>query len=206
MVTNPPFSLFDEYVAQLVEHGKRFLIVGPKNAITYKEVFPLIKENRLWLGTGFAAGNAYFKVPLENARDFAEGVYDETTGLVKFRNVGWFTNLDHSKRHEEIPLFRRYNPEDYPKYDNFDAIEVGRVADIPVDYEGLMGVPITFLDKYNPEQFEIVANGDDRDEMEAMGVPRLGPEYVGNVGRRKLGIPSTKKAAFKRILIKRKQP
>lgn len=104
VVTNPPFSLFREYVAQLVEHGKKFLIIGPKNAITYKEIFPLIKDKKLWLGVGFANGNAYFNIPADRCRQFADGVYDEITGLVKFRNVGWFTNLDHGRRHQELPL------------------------------------------------------------------------------------------------------
>jgi hypothetical protein len=158
VVTNPPFSLFREYVALLVEHGKQFLIIGPKNAITYKEIFKLIRDNRIWLGTGFAAGNAYFRIPAENARGFADGVYDADTGLVKFRNVGWFTNMDHEKRHEFIPLFKKYSPEVYPTYANYDAIEVGKVADIPADYDGAMGVPITFLDKYNPDQFEILGS------------------------------------------------
>lgn len=166
VVTNPPFSLFREYVAMLVGHGKKFLIVGNKNAITYKEIFPLIMKDQIWMGTGFSAGNAYFKIPPENARSFASGVYDQGTGLVKFRNVGWFTNMDHKKRHEEIPLFRQYNRDQYPKYHNYpEAIEVSKVADIPVDYDGAMGVPITFLDKYNPNQFEIL--GSSRD----LGVP-----------------------------------
>lgn len=131
VVTNPPFSLFREYVAQLVEHGKQFLIIGSKNAITYKEVFKLIKEKKLWLGVGFNAGNAYFEIPKENVRDFASGVYDEKTGLVKFRNVGWFTNMDFEERHQDIPLFKKVSPEAYPTYANYDAIEVGKVADIP---------------------------------------------------------------------------
>jgi hypothetical protein len=156
VVTNPPFSLFREYVAQLIEYKKQFVIVGSKNAITYKEIFKLIKDNQLWIGNGFMAGNAYFKIPTENAREFATGVYDENTGLVKFRNVGWFTNLDHQKRHESLILFRKYTLADYPNYDNYDAIEVAKVADIPCDYNGAMGVPITFLDKFNPEQFEIL--------------------------------------------------
>lgn len=165
VVTNPPFSLFREFVALLVEHGKQFLIIGPKNAVTYKEVFKLIKENHLWLGTGFSNGNAFFKIPVENVRDFASGVYDEKTGLVKFRNVGWFTNMDHSKRHEFIPLFKKYLPEVYPTYANFDGIEVSKVADIPCDYAGAMGVPITFLDRYNPDQFEILGSS------QTLGVP-----------------------------------
>jgi len=156
VITNPPFSLFREYVAQLVEHNKKFLIIGSKNATTCKEIFKLVMENILWLGHGFANGNAFFSTPNGYVREFATGVYDERTGLVKFRNVGWFTNMDNPKRHEEIPLFKKYTPAQYPAYDNYDAIEVGKVAEIPVDYDGVMGVPITFLDSYNPEQFEIV--------------------------------------------------
>ena len=154
VVTNPPFSLFREYVAQLMEYDKKFLIIGSMNAITYKEIFTLIKENKLWLGNGFAGGNAYFKTPYE--KEFASGVYNEETGLVKFRNVNWFTNLDHAKRHEDLDLYKTYTPEEYPKYDNYDAINVDKTKDIPADYAGAMGVPITFLDKYNPDQFEIL--------------------------------------------------
>ncbi len=198
VVTNPPFSLFREYVAQLVAHDKQFLIVGPKNAITYREVFSLIKQNQLWLGTGFSAGNAYFRIPAENARDFAEGVYDSTTGLVKFRNVGWFTNMDHARRHEALPLFRRYSPSDYPAYDNYNAIEVSKIADIPSDYDGMMGVPITFLDKYNPEQFEIVGSDYEVKEGVLPGVVR--PDWSGKLDR---GYVSGGRL-YSRLLIKRK--
>lgn len=168
VVTNPPFSLFREYVAQLVEFGKKFVIVGPKNAVTYKEIFPLIKDSKLWLGSGFANGNAYFSIPAESRRDFADGVYDESTGLVKFRNVGWFTNLDHGRRHQELPLmtmadnlkFSKHKEIKgkvaYDRYANYDAIEVPYTDAIPSDYDGDMGVPITFLDKHNPDQFEIL--------------------------------------------------
>ena len=156
VVTNPPFSLFREYVNQLLDYNKKFLIVGTQNAITYKDIFPHIKANKIWLGNGFAAGNAYFKIPPENARNYANGVYDEATGLVKFRNVCWFTNLDITKRHEELILYRDYSPDIYPHYDNYDAIEVDKVKDIPKNYDGVMGVPITFLDKHNPDQFEII--------------------------------------------------
>ena len=154
VVTNPPFSLFREYVAQLIEYDKNFIIIGNRNAITYKEIFPLIKNNQMWLGNGFQAGNAYFATPVRKI--YAEGVYDKETGLVKFRNCCWFTNLDIAKRHEELILYQTYNPADYPQYDNYDAIEVSKIADIPCDYNGVMGVPITFLDRYNPEQFEII--------------------------------------------------
>ena len=157
VITNPPFSLFREYVAQLVEFKKKFLIIGSKNAITYKEIFKLIKENKLWLGYGFANGNAFFSI--SNPREFASGVYDPKTGLVKFRNVGWFTNLDYKKRHDDLLLYKEYSPSDYPKYENFDAINVDVTKEIPLDYDGVMGVPITFLDYHNPAQFEIVALG-----------------------------------------------
>lgn len=155
VVTNPPFSLFREYVAQLMEYEKKFVIIGPINAITYKEIFPLISSNKMWLGYGFARGNAYFKIPESNKKTFANGVFDEQTGKVKFRNCTWYTNLDIPKRHEHLLLTKKYSPELYPKYDNYDAINVDKIADIPCDYDGVMGVPITFLDKYNPKQFEI---------------------------------------------------
>ena len=148
VVTNPPFSLFREYVAQLVEHGKKFLILGNVNAITYKEIFPLIKENRLWLGVNNGV-KEYIK---------PDGTRQ------KMGNTGWFTNLEHNHRHEPLILTGHYTPQEYPHYDNYDAIEVSKTADIPADYDGVMGVPITFLDKYCPEQFEIIwqASGNTR--------------------------------------------
>ena len=155
VVTNPPFSLFREYVAQLMKYDKKFLIIGNVNAVKYKEIFPLIQQNKLWLGYGFNAGNAYFSTPEAN-NEYAAGVYDAKTNLVKFRNCHWFTNLETTKRHEDLILYKKYTPEEYPKYDNFEAIEVSQTAEIPQDYDGTMGVPITFMDKYNPEQFEII--------------------------------------------------
>ena len=157
VVTNPPFSLFREYVAQLTEYNKSFLIIGSKNAITYKEMFPLIKNNQMWLGPAFNRGNAFFKVPKDNLRDYANGVYDAESGLVKFRNVGWYTNLDFQARHEELILYKKYygNEEEYPKYDNYDAINVDKTADIPCDYFEKMGVPITYLDEHNPKLFTL---------------------------------------------------
>lgn len=155
VVTNPPFSLFREYVAQLIEYNKKFLIIGNQNAITYKEIFPLIKDNKLWLGYGFRNGNAFFDVPEYNKKEYALGVVQEN-GLLKFRNCCWFTNIDHKKRHEDLILYKKYTPEEFPKYDNYDAINVNKTSDIPMDFSGVMGVPITFLDKYNPDQFEIV--------------------------------------------------
>ena len=177
VITNPPFSLFREYVKQLAAYNKKFVIIGNLNAVTYKEIFPLIKNNKLWLGNGFHAGNAYFFTP--NTRDFASGVYDEKTGLVKFRNVRWFTNLDHGRRHQPLPLMTmsenlKYSKHKevkgkrkYDKYDNYKAIEVPFTDAIPSDYGGVMGVPISFLDKYNPDQFEIVGLTSGRDEFES---------------------------------------
>ena len=141
VVTNPPFSLFRDYVATLVEYGKQFLIIGNKNAITYKEIFPLIKDNKLWLG--ISSPNEY-KLP--NGE-----ITKQVNGLCK-----WFTNLEHKKRNYPLDLYMKYSNEYYKKYDNYDAIEVSKTCEIPMDYEGVMGVPITFLDKYNPEQFEII--------------------------------------------------
>lgn len=169
VVTNPPFSLFREYLAQLVEHGKKFLILGNMNAITYKDIFKLIKENKLWSGYGFNMSMVY-KTPyyndLDANRKFVEGKgYDPKDGYVKVPAVNWFTNLDTKKRHEKLDLYRKYTPEEYPKYDNYDAIEVKRVSEIPMDYEGAMGVPITFLDKYNPKQFEIIWIADRQDSQ-----------------------------------------
>ncbi len=173
VVTNPPFSLFREYVKQLFDYNKLFAIIGSLNAITYKEIFPLIKNNNLWLGNGFHAGNAYFYTP--NTREFASGVFDEKTGLVKFRNVCWFTNLDHGRRHQPLKLMTmaenlKYSKhkelrgkKSYDRYDNYDAIEVPFTDSIPRDYEGVMGVPISFLDKYSPEQFEIVGMCENED-------------------------------------------
>jgi len=154
VVTNPPFSLFRDYVAQLIEHDKKFIIVGSFNAVTYKEIFKLIKDNKIWLGNGFQGGNAYFEPKDKSV--FGKGVLDEKTGLVKFRNVTWFTNLDINKRHEDLILYKSYNENSYSKYDNYDILNVDKLKEIPKDYKGVMGVPITFLDKYNPKQFEIL--------------------------------------------------
>jgi hypothetical protein len=155
VVTNPPFSLFREYVAQLVEYDKKFLIIGNQNAITYKEIFKLIKENKLWLGSSLSF--IAFKVPDYYEEKTTRFWIDENGQ--KWRSMGnvcWFTNLDIPKRHEDLILYKKYTPEEYPNYDNYDAINVDKVSDIPQDYFGEMGVPITFLDKYNPDQFEIV--------------------------------------------------
>lgn len=167
VVTNPPFSLFREYIATLVAHNKKFVVIGNQNAITYKEIFPLIKNNELWLG--YHSGHTLFEVPdTYGIPDFYDKsdrqklrsngyVIDENGKL--WRNLGnicWFTNLDIRKRHDQMILIRKYGPEEYPRYDNYDAIEVSMAANIPMDYAGVMGVPITFLDKFNPDQFEII--------------------------------------------------
>lgn len=167
VITNPPFSLFREYVAQLMEYNKQFLIIGNKNAITYKEIFPLLKNNDIWLG-------------YENVKEFKQP--DGT--IKKFGNIGWFTNLDISKKHEDIILYRTYNTTDYPKYDNYDAINVNKVSEIPMDYSGIMGVPITFMDKYNPEQFRVIG---------------LDKQFTSDGGRGKLN----GKSKYARILIKK---
>lgn len=152
VVTNPPFSLFREYLSQLIEYDKKFLIVGNQNAITYKDVFPLIKSNKIWLGYGFKGDAAHFFSPYEDVATAS----DHRNGMIRVSGVTWFTNMDIRKRLEPIDLVYRYNPGAYPEYDNYDAIEVGRTSDIPCDYKGVMGVPITFLEKYCPEQFEII--------------------------------------------------
>ncbi len=166
VVTNPPFSLFRDYVAQLVDYEKKFLIVGSQNAVTYKEIFPLIKDNRMWLGVTPKGQDMLFDVPEDYAQELAatarEGsAYRIVKGVIKGRlgNAAWFTNLDHRKRHEALILYKRYSPEEYPHYDNYDAINVDKTAEIPMDWDGAMGVPITFLDKWNPEQFEIIGIG-----------------------------------------------
>ena len=167
IITNPPFSLFRDFLAWLVDGKRQFCVIGTMNAITYKEVFPLIKNNKMWLGNGFNHGNAYFGLPDNTIKKYANGVYDSSTKLVKFRNCCWFTNIDHGKRHRPLTLMtmadnlkfskhKEIREKGYQKYDNFDAIEVPFTDAIPSDYKEGMGVPISFLDKYNPEQFEII--------------------------------------------------
>ena len=168
VVTNPPFSLFREYMAQLMKYGKKFLILGNKNALTYADIFPLIKENRLWIGVTPMSREIYFKVPQTYIDDALSKKKDRTIvrrdGQYVARSPSiWFTNLDHRKRHENLPLYKRYTPDEYPKFDNYDAINVNITSDIPYDYNGVMGVPITFMDKYNPDQFEILGMCENED-------------------------------------------
>jgi hypothetical protein len=166
VVTNPPFSLFREYVEQLFKYDKKFLIIGNVNAITYKEIFKLIKENKLWLGASIHSGDREFGVP-DDYPITAAGYRIDNSGkkFIRVKGVRWFTNLDYKERHEDLILYKKYTPEEYPKYDNYDAINVDKTKDIPADYSGIMGVPITFLDKYNPQQFEILGRNDADNEL-----------------------------------------
>ncbi len=151
--TNPPFSLFREYVAQLIKYNKTFLIIGNTNAITYEEIFPFLKENKIWLGINNGAKTYQVPAHYEQNNIF---VGNDGKKYAKMGNTCWFTNIDFEKRHEELQLYKKYRAEDFQTYDNYNAIEVSKVQDIPMDYDGAMGVPITFLAKYNPEQFEIL--------------------------------------------------
>ena len=209
IITNPPFSLFREFLAWIVEADKKFVIIGGMNAITYKEVFPLFKNDKMWLGNGFYAGNAYFSTPY--ARDYAEGVYNPETGLVKFRNVSWFTNIDHGKRHQSLKLmtmadnlkFSKHKEikgkQAYDRYDNYDAIEVPFTDAIPSDYDGVMGVPISFLDKYNLEQFEII--GSDYEVKEGKLSYLINPNWNGKLDRGYIN----NKRIYGRIFIKNRR-
>ena len=196
VVTNPPFSLFREYVAQLMEYDKKFLIIGNMNATTYKEIFPLFKENRMWYGPSISSGDREFGVPDNYPLTAASHRIDENgRRFVRVKGVRWFTNLPHKKRHEELILYKRYSPEEYLHYDNYDAIEVSKTKEIPEDWEGYMGVPITFLDKYNPDQFEIVGMGEDNGMGHSGGVWKGGSKSCLVKGN----------AKFKRIFIRNKQ-
>ena len=157
VVTNPPFSLFREYVAQLMEYDKKFLIIGNQNAVSTKEIFPLIMQNKMWMGASIHSGDRKFWVPDDYELNAAGCGIDETgRKFIRVKGVRWFTNLDYKERHEDLILYKTYSPEEYPQYDNFNAIEVNKTENIPADYEGMMGVPLTFLDKYSPDQFEIL--------------------------------------------------
>jgi hypothetical protein len=156
VVTNPPFSLFRDYVAQLIEYNKKFLIIGSQNAITYRGIFSLMKENKIWLG--YTHPKKFIVPDYYEQREFGSWRDENGVNWRILGNVCWFTNLDVSKRHEKIILCKSYNPDEYPKYDNYDAINVDKIKDIPKDYDGVMGVPLTFMDKYNPDQFEIIGN------------------------------------------------
>jgi hypothetical protein len=190
IITNPPFSLFRQFLSWVLEADKQLVLIGSMNAITYKEVFQLLKENRIWLGNGFQAGNAFFATP--NAKEYADGVYNSETGLVKFRNCCWYTSIDHGRRHQPMPLMTMEDNLKFSKhkdikgigyktYDNYKAIEVPFTDAIPSDYDGVMGVPISFLDKYSPEQFEIV--GSDTDVKEGKLPHLVNPKWTGKIDR-----------------------
>ena len=157
VVTNPPFSLFREFMATLVKHEKKFLIIGNVNALKYKEIFPLIMKDKVWLGASIHSGDREFGVPSDYPLEAASCRVDaKGKKFIRVKGVRWYTNLEYSSRHDKLPLYKTYSPEEYPRYVNFDAIEVSKTSDMPMDYDGQMGVPITFMDKYNPDQFEIV--------------------------------------------------
>lgn len=223
IITNPPFSLFRSFITWLMDGGKQFSVIGSNNAITYKEVFPRIRDNALWKGATANSTDMVFGVPKgsevsEADRQKAERLgypSDDTYDFTRLGNSCWLTNIDHGRRHQPLQLMTEADNFKFSKhasirgvgyepYSNFDAIEVPFTDAIPADYDGLMGVPVTFLDKYNPEQFEIVGTSDGGFAA-ALGVEALGSEYAGNIGRTKLGLASTNKAVFKRILIRHRK-
>ena len=198
VVTNPPFSLFREYVAQLMKYEKKFVIIGNQNAITNKDFFPLIRDNKVWLGYGFKGGAAHFISKYEDTATAG----DHREGMIRVSGVNWFTNLEIPKRHEDLILYKMYNEEEYPKYDNYDAINVDKTADIPMDYDGFMGVPITFMDKYSPDQFEIlgICAGNSR-LNKFYGIVPYSPHVEDRGGCAVLN----NKRVYSRILIRRRQ-
>ena len=216
VVTNPPFSLFREYIGQLMEYKKKFLIIGSQKSIGCKEIFPLFQENKIWWGYGFKGAAAHFFSPYEDTATAG----DHKKDMIRVSGVTWFTNLEIPKRSEEMDLVCRYSPDEYPRYENYNAIEVGKTTDIPFDYPGIMGVPITFLDKYCPDQFDIVGSNSSTDLCKMLGVQPLGQDWInryraaGGTGHNtanmvrivyndKSGKP---KVAFQRIFIRHKHP
>ena len=216
VVTNPPFSLFREYIGQLMEYKKKFLIIGSQKSIGCKEIFPLFQENKIWWGYGFKGAAAHFFSPYEDTATAG----DHKKDMIRVSGVTWFTNLEIPKRSEEMDLVCRHSPDEYPRYENYNAIEVGKTTDIPFDYPGIMGVPITFLDKYCPDQFDIVGSNSSTDLCKMLGVQPLGQDWInryraaGGTGHNtanmvrivyndKSGKP---KVAFQRIFIRNKHP
>lgn len=205
VVTNPPFSLFREYVAQLVEYDKKFLIIGNLNAVTYKEVFKLVKKNKLWLGYNNGAKTYLVPNSYEQNNIF---VGADGKKYAKMGNTGWHTNLDIKKRHESLTLYKKYTPEEYPTYDNYNAIEVSKVVEIPMDYNGIIGIPVTFLDKYNPKQFEILGITDrdpDNNYRTKMYTREDSPKYNDLNRRAAIRINNDLKPVYARLLIKSKK-
>lgn len=204
VVTNPPFSLFNEYVAQLVEYKKKFVIIGNMNAVTYTSIFPLIQENKIWYGPSIRSGDREFRVP-EDYPITAVGsrVDDLGNKYVRVKGVRWFTNLDYPSRHVDLRLERAYSPDANPKYANFDAIEVGKSKDIPFDYDGPMGVPITFLDKFNPEQFEILGSS----KTLSLPMSKIAKKGTYRPGGPRFYLPNgdgTYRRMYERIVIRKK--
>ena len=197
VVTNPPFSLFREYIGQLMEYGKKFLIIGHQNAIHYKEVFPLIKDNLVWLGYGFKGTAGHFFSPYEDVATAG----DHKENMIRVSGVTWFTNLEIPKRHEMLDLVCRFSPDEYPKYDNFEGIDVGKTVDIPFDYDGVMGVPDTMLYSFNPEQFEIIGLGNG-DLAKQIGITK---NYRGRTDLA-FAKDGKHKSPYSRILIRNKHP
>ncbi len=202
VVTNPPFSLFREYLAQLMKFDKKFLIIGNVTAVTHSELFSYIRDNRIWLGASIHSGDRKFGVPEGYPLNAAGcGIDENGKRFIRVKGVRWFTNLDYPQRHEILPLYKRYTPNEFPKYDNYDAINVDKTSDIPYDYDGIMGVPITFIDKYNPEQFELIGIG--RGDLgREIGVKKNAR------GRTDLQLTIEGKVTwpFQRILIRRRKP
>ena len=207
VVTNPPFSLFRDFVGTLISKNKKFLILGNINAATYKEVFPLIRDNRIWLGASIHSGDRKFYVPCTYPLNAANCGYDDNgKRFIRVKGIRWYTNLDMSQRHQGLKLSKTYNPEEYPTFDNYNAINVSRTANIPYDYPGIMGVPITFLDKYDPDQFDILllANGNVRANSNPETLKLVGYERHEN-DKGGVGVINGKRS-YARILIRNKRP
>ena len=199
VVTNPPFSLFREYVAQLVEYDKKFVIIGNLNALTYRDIFKLVKENKLWFGHSIHSGDREFRVPADYPLNAASSRIDEEGNkYIRVKGVRWFTNLDYTERHEDLLLYKTYSPEEYPTYDNYNAINIDVTKEIPMDYNGVMGVPITYIDKYNPDQFEILGMASSAGyNAEIVGIP-----FIGDKDARPL---INGKNTYARVFIKNKK-
>ena len=209
VVTNPPFSLFREYIDQLIKFNKKFLIIGNVNAITYKEVFKLFQENKIWMGASIKSGDREFGVPNDYPLNAAGSRVDENGNkFIRVKGVRWFTNIDFKERYEDIVLYKKYSQEEYPKYDNYDAINIDKTKDIPKDYKGVMGVPITFIDKYNPDQFEILGITD-RSNSSGLRTKKYtaedSPKYNDLNARSVLKTVKGYKAVYARLLIRNKK-
>ncbi|MCD8208752.1 MAG: adenine-specific methyltransferase EcoRI family protein [Bacteroidales bacterium] len=197
VVTNPPFSLIREYLLLLIGYKKQFLIVGNINTLTCKEIFPLVRKGLLWIGPSITSGDRKFYVPDDYELDATGcGIDDDGRKFIRAKGVRWFTNLGHKKRHQPLDLHKKYKPEEYPKYDNYNAVNVDKVSDIPIDYDGIMGVPITFLDKWCPEQFEVLGITENHEDYREFFIPNRPNYHRAFIGDRKM---------YSRVLIRKKQ-